>query len=193
MYTLKTPVIMHTMKNSSVLTKNPVGKTLTNAKRQVIISKLYDTMLEGYHTTSEISRKTGITRLTVDRYRGLVDELIGKQKIDRNVIRNLQIRRTYQIIESLMLELEDLNKTITIENTDGTEFTRKVSSVKERTAIYSQIAKFSQHLALITGLNIETTVNVDHSKLVIIRANNSKNTETELIDNAVPTTSVIDA
>jgi len=180
------------MNDTGLIPRNASGKQLTNAKRQVVISKLYDYMTEGYHTTAELSRKTGLTRLTVDRYRGLVDELIGKQKIDRNVIRNLQIRRTYQIIESLMLELEDLNKTADRTDSNGNSYLAKVSSVKERTAIYSQIAKFSQHLALITGLNIETTVNVDHSKLVIIRANNSKNTETELIENTVTSTGVID-
>lgn len=142
------------MDNTLVLPKK--GQRLSNAQRLVAISKLAECLTESYYSTNELSKKTGLSRRTVDRYRPLVDDLIANQKIDRNVIRNLQVKRTYTIIEMLM---KDLNKT---------------KEDKLRQGYYNQIAKFSSHLALITGLNVETHVNVDQSQLVIIRADNSK-------------------
>lgn len=46
--------------------------------------------------------------------------------------------------------------------------------IKNTALLYNQIYKFSSHLAQITGLNIETHVNVDPTKLVIIRSNTKK-------------------
>lgn len=138
------------------ISKQPSGQRLTNAKRLVVIGKLIDHLSQSYYTTNELANKTGLTRKMIDTYRPLADKLIGENKIDRNVVRNLQVKRTYTIIEMLM---KDLSKT-----TDD----------KLRQGYYNQIAKFSQHLALITGLNIETQVNVDQHQLVIIRANNNK-------------------
>lgn len=134
------------------------SKTLVNAERQVLIAKMLDKLSEGYMTSYALSKQLHVSIATIDSYRGLVDELIAKTKLDRNVIRNLQIRRTYKLIEMLMVDL-------------GT-----CSSIKERSVIYGNIFKFSSHLALITGLNVETHVTVDPTKLVIIRSNNKKNT-----------------
>ena len=144
------------MNETIQLTKQRSGERLTNAKRLVVIGKLVDYLSQGYYTTNQLSKMTGLTRKMIDTYRPLADELIGKQKIDRNVIRNLEIKRTYQIIEMLMQDLQ------------------KSTDDKTRVGYYNQIAKHSQHLALITGLNVETHVNVDHQQLVIIRADNSK-------------------
>ena len=83
--------------------------------------------------------------------RPTADELIGKMKLDRNAIRVLQIRRTYQLIEGLMTDLKGAD------------------TIKEKSMLYGNIFKFSSHLALITGLNVETQVNVDQKQLVIIR------------------------
>jgi hypothetical protein len=138
------------------VTSKPNGGRLTNAKRTVLIAKMFDALSNGYMSTYALSKQLKVNRVTIDSYRPLVDELIGKQKIERNVIRNLQLKRTYNIIEMLM---DDLKR-----STDD----------KVRHGYYNQIAKFSQHLALITGLNIETQVNVDQHQLVIIRANNNK-------------------
>lgn len=140
------------------------GQQLTIAERNVHIAKLMETMVEGYHSTAELARKTGLSRRTVDAYRPLVDQLIATSKIDRNAVRALQIKRTYTIIEMLM---GDLNS---------------VSGYKERATYYSQIYKFSSHLALITGLNVETQVHVDAKKLVVIRSNNHKDIVNERDD-----------
>jgi hypothetical protein len=131
-------------------------------------------MVEGYHSTAELARKTGLSRRTVDAYRPLVDNLIATTKIDRNAVRALQIKRTYTIIEMLMNDL-------------------KVSQgYKERASYYSQIYKFSSHLALITGLNVETQVHVDAKKLVVIRSNTRNEVQNERDDVNEGMTTVID-
>ena len=142
------------------------GQQLVQAERNVLMSKMLDLMTEGYVSTYMLSKKCHVSRDTIDRYRPLVDELIAKTKINRNAIRSLQIRRTYNIIEMLM---EDLKTAV---------------GAKDRSAYYNQIFKFSSHLALITGLNVETQVNIDPTKLVIIRSNTKKNTKNapEVID-----------
>lgn len=138
--------------NGAELTKQKTGQRLTNAKRLVVIAKLADHLTQGYYSTNELAKMTGLTRKMIDTYRPMVDEVIGKQKLDRNIIRSLQLKRTYNIIEMLMNDL------------------KRCETIKDKTLIYNQIAKFSSHLALITGLNVETHVNVDHKQLVIIRS-----------------------
>lgn len=161
------------MNITPVIPKQKNGKTLTNAKRLIIISKLVELLCEGYQSTNKLSKILGVARATIETYRPLADEIIGKTKLDRNVIRNLQVQRTYQLIERLMNDLDTCN------------------TIKDKSLIYNQIAKFSQHLALITGLNIETTVNVDHQKLVIIRANNSEKPTQNIIDSIPVTNSIV--
>lgn len=138
--------------------KQPHGYRLTNAKRLVVIAKLVDQLSKGYYSTNQLAKMTGMTTKMVATYRPLADEVIAKQTPDRNVIRNLEIKRTYQIIEMLM---QDLART---------------TEDKIRIGYYNQIAKHSQHLALITGLNIETQVTVDQKQLVIIRASDKHKT-----------------
>jgi hypothetical protein len=132
--------------------KKSRGQQLKVAERNVLISKLIDYLCEGYASTNSLAKKLRVSRATIEAYRPLADEIIAKTKLDRNVVRNLQVRRTYELIEMLMDDL------------------RSSKSVKDRASIYGSIYKFSSHLALITGLNVETHVNVDPSKLVIIRS-----------------------
>jgi hypothetical protein len=135
------------------------GQRLQNAERLVLIGKLVDMLSEGYMSTYKLSKQLRIPKQTIETYRPLADKLIAENKIDRNVIRNLQIKRTYLIIEHLM---EDL---------------KQARDIKSKSLIYGSIYKFSSHLALITGLNVETHVNVDPTKLVIIRSNKRKTSE----------------
>lgn len=142
------------MDESVLSARKGSDRQLTVVERNVLIAKLVDKLSEGYLSTHALSKQLKVTRATIDRYRPLADELIGKFKFDRNIIRNLQLKRTYLIIEQLMQDLSD-----------------KKLSVKEKSLIYGSIYKFSSHLALITGLNVETHVNIDPTKLVIIRSN----------------------
>lgn len=139
------------------LTKHKRGQQLQNAERLVLIGKLVDLLSEGYMSTYALSKRLKIPKQTIDTYRPLADKLIAESTLDRNVIRNLQIKRTYLLIEELMTDLK-----------------QKKLSVKEKSLIYGSIYKFSSHLALITGLNVETHVNIDPTKLVIIRSNKAK-------------------
>lgn len=147
------------MDMNQTIAKKTAGHQLTIAERNVQIAKMIDLLCEGYMSTYALSKALRLNRITVENYRPLADNIIAKMKLDRNVIRNLQVRRTYEIIEQLMVDL------------------KSSQSPKDRALYYNQIYKFSSHLALITGLNVETHVNVDPTKLVIIRANQRKKTD----------------
>lgn len=144
------------METNAVIPRKKQGQQLKNAERIVLISKIVDNLCQGYISTHALAKKLRVSAETINTYRVLADEIIRKQKLDRNVIRNLQVQRTYKLIEMLM---DDLSR---------------CQSIKERALIYNQIYKMSSHLSLITGLNVETTVHVDPTKLVIIRANPNK-------------------
>ena len=161
------------MENDQLITKKKRGQQLVNAERLIVIGKLVDKLGEGYMSTYALSKQLKISKDVVNTYRPLADKLIAENKIDRNVIRNLQIKRTYQIIEQLMVDL------------------KATKDVKNRSMIYSSIYKFSSHLALITGLNVETHVTIDPTKLVIIRSNQKREKDRitdNVIDQAVATT-----
>jgi len=151
------------METSQTITKAH-GQKMLVAERNVLIAKMLDKMLSGYMSTNKLAKACGVSRATIDRYRPLVDDIIAKTKLDRNVIRNLQVQRTYTIIEQLT---EDLKYT---------------KDPKQRSMIYGSIYKFSSHLALITGLNIETHVNIDPTKLVIIRPAKKKDDRVSIND-----------
>ncbi len=158
------------MNTTEELVKRPQGSRFDVATRNVLIAKMVDELSNGYMSTYALAKKLKVARQTIDTYKPLVDEIIGKFKFDRNVIRNLQLKRTYLIIEQLMDDL------------------KKAKTIKDRTSIYGSIYKFSSHLALITGLNVETHVNIDPTKLVIIRSNQRREKDrTQLIDNTVDT------
>lgn len=152
------------MNTAQQLAPKKRGQQLKNAERQVLISKMIDMLCEGYSSTYALSKKLRVSRDTIESYRPLADDIIGKMKLDRNVVRNLQVRRTYEIIEMLMDDLKGSH------------------TVKDRASIYGSIYKFSSHLALITGLNVETHVNLDPTKLVIIRSKTKKDVKNSSID-----------
>lgn len=154
------------METSQTITARPHGRTLSVAERNVLIAKMLDKLCEGYISTYKLAKDLRVNRSTIESYRPLVDKIIADTKLDRNVIRNLQVRRTYELIEQLMMDLKASH------------------SVKDRALIYASIYKFSSHLALITGLNVETQVHVDPTKLVIIRSNKPKKAD-RVID-AIP-------
>lgn len=165
------------MDTSVTIEKQRPGQQFTQAKRTVLIAKMFDILSQGYVSTFALARDLKVNKKTIELYRPLVDELIGKKKLDRNVIRNLELQRAYRVIEMLMEDLKEINETykeleLTPKNTD--------SKIRAKTSIYNQIAKHSSRIALITGLNVETHVNVDHQQLVIIRADNAKRPSIEV-------------
>lgn len=166
------------MDKTGIMPKKKRGQQLVNAERNVLISKLIDLMTEGYHSTNSLSKKLRVSRGTIENYKPLANELIAKMNFDRNTVRNLQIKRTYELIEQL---IEDL-KSIKLDKTNPQTL---AVSVKSRALIYSNIHKFNSHLALITGLNIETHVTLDPTKLVIIRAKNPSKGERTVIEQVI--------
>lgn len=160
------------MKTEQGITPKKQGQRLQNAERLVLIAKLVEELSAGYMSTYALKKKLRVSHQTIETYRPLADKIIGEQNLNRNVIRNLQVKRTYVLIEQLM---EDLKTS---------------KSVKDRALIYGSIYKFSSHLALITGLNVETHVVADPTKLVIIRSKQQKSRKKVNMDDLEPATGV---
>src|SRR5438270_11429052 len=115
---------MYFMDGSATLSKKSAGQQLTIAESNVLVAKMIDYLCEGFMSTNALSKKLRVSRGTVDRYRPLADDIIARQKIDRNVIRNLQVRRTYELIELLMQDL------------------KQAKEAKDRALYFNQIYKF---------------------------------------------------
>lgn len=149
--------------SKQLIAKKKRGQQLVNAEREILIKSLVDEMSKGYMSTRHLSRELGVSQATIEKYRPLADDMIRRIKIDRNVIRSSQIQRVYSLVEGLM---EDL---------------RAAESIKDKSLVHNSIAKYFNHLSLITGLNVETTIHQDAKPLVIIR-NPTQLTDTPVID-----------
>lgn len=141
---------------SSVIRKRKNGERLTRQERDDLIIELVKCLQNGHTSTYELAQLLKISGPTVDRLRPMADKIIINTLPDRNTIRALEIQRTYRMIEKLSLAF------------DGEKKYRP--SHKMRMDISARILGFSKHLALITGLNVETKVNVNQKQLVITRA-----------------------
>ncbi len=144
--------------------KRKQGHVLRNAERTVLISKLVDYLCEGYQSNNALSNLLKVDVSTIQTYRPLADELIGKMKLDRNVIRNLQVQRLYRLTEGLIKDLQS--------ETDK----------KYKMLIHDKIAKYSSLLASVTGINQEfTPMDEKGTRLVIVRAKESTPVEGEIV------------
>ncbi len=130
------------------------GTRLTKIERQQLLLDLIDALQSGYMSKLSLARKLNVSRQTIDSLLPEAEAVFATVTKDRNIIRNLQVQRTYAMIDRLSTKLDDPDKP---------------PSLKEELAIHDKIIKYGQHLALITGLNVETHINVDHKQLVIIR------------------------
>jgi len=140
------------MKSTAI---RPRSQQMTSPERADLIASLVEHMLKGLYSDNKLAELCQVDRRTITRYKPAAIKIIGATKIDRANVRALQIQRVYTRLERLNAEFE-------------TEMT-----LKERMAVHGQITKLEQHLALITGLNVETKINVDHKQLVITRAHPS--------------------
>lgn len=160
------------MEADQLMPKPKSGQQLINAERMVVIAKLVEALSNGYMSTYALSKQLKLSKDVIATYRPLADKLISENSFDRNVVRNLQVKRVYQLIEYLIQDLKG------------------AKGIKEKVMIHGAIYKHSSHLALITGLNVETHVNIDPTKLVIIRSNQRRNKDRTIevdstVDNAV--------
>lgn len=130
------------------------GTRLTKIERQQLLLELIDALQSGYMSKLSLARKLNVSRQTIDSLLPEAEAVFATVTKDRNIIRNLQVQRTYAMIDRLSTKLDD---------------EEHKPSLKEELAIHDKIIKYGQHLALITGLNVETHINVDHKQLVIIR------------------------
>lgn len=140
------------------------GEQLRNAERTVLITKLVDALCDGYQSNNALSNLLKVDVSTIQTYRPLADELIGKMKLDRNVIRNLQVQRLFRLVEGLMDDLK-------------TETDKKYKLI-----IHDKIAKYCSLLASVTGINQEfTPTDEKGTRLVIVRAKESVPVEGEIV------------
>lgn len=161
---------MGSMDTTYGLTKRKQGQRLVNAERDVLVAKLIDYLCQGYDTTLGLAKLLGCDRSTVDSMRPAAMALIGKMQLDRNALRNLQVRRVYMLVEGLIKDLATCD------------------TVKEKSLVHSAIAKHHQHLALILGLNTEVQVHTGAQQLVIIRSEKQDGKNTTVVDGDVTTT-----
>jgi dsRNA-specific ribonuclease len=129
------------------------GQRLNIAERTELIADMVESMLAGYQSDRQLSEDLKISRPTIGKYKQYALQLIASTKLDQPQIRALQLSRLYQDLENLTIELQAPDLT-----------------VKDKMSIYNQRSKINQQIALVSGLNIETKVNVDAKKLVITRA-----------------------
>ena len=133
-------------------TKRKRGTHLLSDDKLRLTFSIVDLLEEGYTSENSIAKKLRVNTTTIRRYKPYALAVIGRAKLDRNTIRNKQIARTYRIIEQL------------------TEDLQTAQSVKDRCLLYGTIVKYSNHLALITGLGYDNQVQqADPQRLVVIR------------------------
>ena len=130
------------------------GTRLTKVERQELLLGLIDALQSGYMSKLSLARKLNVSRQTIDSLMPEAEAVFATVTKDRNIIRNLQVQRTYAMIDRLAGKLDN---------------EEHLPTLKEELAIHDKIIKYGQHLALITGLNVETHINVDSKQLVIIR------------------------
>ena len=124
---------------------------LTDEKLRLTF-KLVDLLEEGVYTDFGLAKRLKVNLSAIRRYKPYALAIIQRAKLDRNVIRSREIAKTYRIIEQL------------------TEDLQSAKTAKDKALYYAQIAKFSNHLALIAGLAYDSApVQPDASKLVIVR------------------------
>lgn len=139
--------------DTGVIRKRKHGERLTKAERDDLIIELVKALQNGHTSTYELAKLLKVSGSTVDRLRPMADKVLLTTLPDRNTVRALEIQRTYRSMERLAMKLS--NEKLALDS-------------------YLRIDKsmqgWSKHLALITGLNIETKVNVNQKQLVITRA-----------------------
>lgn len=128
------------------------GQRLSKAERDDLIIELVKHLAARYDNTHQLAKRFNVDETTIDRLRPVVDKIIANSIPDRNIIRSLEISRTYE----MMGKLADMFEKAKPENS--------------KLNITHAMLGWSKHMALITGLNVETKVNVNQKQLVITRA-----------------------
>lgn len=125
---------------------------LTTDEATELIADLVDALLHGYVSDNQLSKDLKVSRTTIVRYKAKALKIISSTEIDQPQIRALHLQGLYQDLEELTMMLNE------------------ATSIKEKTSIYNQRNKVKQQIALISGLNVETKINLDHKQLVVIKS-----------------------
>ena len=139
------------METSVEQAKRKQGQQLLTTEKMALTMKLVELLEEGYFNDSSLAQRLGVNPTTVRRYRPHADRIIKSAILDRNVIRNLQIKRLFRLVDGLTNDLE------------------KAETVHEKHKIHSSIIRYCQHLSQISGISVEVHLHNAPDKLVIIR------------------------
>jgi hypothetical protein len=141
--------------------KRKRGHQLLTDEKLKLTQDLVEVLQEGFYTDSALARKLNINQSTVKRYRPAAEGIIRSVKLDRSAIRNLQLQRSFKLVEGLVHDLE------------------QAESTKEKRLIHSSIIKYFQHIGAIAGITTDSRVEItENRQLVIIRPSPTKTVQT---------------
>lgn len=140
------------MHDTPVTPARPQGRNLTKAERDDLIVSIVTRLQKGYASNYRLARDLKVNDRTIQKLRPMADAIITEQIPDRGIIRSLEIAKTYEMVAYLADLLE------------------KEKDHKRKMDISRSMLGWSKHMALITGLNVETKINVNQKQLVITRA-----------------------
>lgn len=127
-------------------------------EKMLLTQTIADLITLGYKTEVSMADRLKVNTTTIRRYKPYAIEMLNRTKLERReLIRNREIRRCYAAIEQITLDLQ------------------KAKTANEKSVLYSSLARFNQHLALLAGLTYDTKqlYNKQPNQIVIIRAQKS--------------------
>lgn len=130
------------------------GQRLTFDQKIDLIESIAEVMsTEGIVSVHGLAKRLKVNTTTIIRYLPYATKVFNKTKVhDRTYHRNLLIQRTLHDIEQLSI-LRD-----------------KSTTLKEKLMVYSQLIKYDQLLAVITGILYDAqNQSIEQSKVVIIK------------------------
>lgn len=146
------------------------GETLTVSERMPFIQEIRDMLEAGVSSAGAIADALGISRNTAIEWRKAALVLMEKDNNGwtRDSLRSLQIGRVNYWIEQT---------TIRVRKLEGKEDTKLFAQLMER------LTSLSSELARISGLNIETHMNMNTTRHIVIkRTERVHTTEADVVE-----------
>lgn len=134
--------------------KRAPSQRFTTEEKLELSANLAELLTLGYASTNALARQLNVDNKTVERYLPLARKVLQQLVPSREDYRAEHIARLRNVCQMILDDLARLGE-------DGKAY--------ERAALYRVLGQFMGQLALVTGLNVETQVNVDQKQLVIIR------------------------
>lgn len=116
-----------------------------------MVERMADLLTMGVPSQRQMAIELNTTHTTIKKYLPLARQLLNAMVPNRDDYRAEHIARLRYLCRKAMDDLDKCEKPY------------------ERAHLYRVVGQFMGQLALVTGLNVETTVNVEAQPLVIIR------------------------